>query len=98
MRQGRIFSDDLQLWGEDVAIWAKGYLGLDRSVTCDGTLALYGERANAQGILAKLFLRDAHDRILYPFTIKGTTSDPQIVVNVKDLIGQAVDGLTEIPK
>lgn len=87
MRQGRIFSDDLQLWGKEVAIRARGSMGLDRSVTCNGTLALSGERASAQGILAKLFLRDAHGRIIYPFTIKGMVSDPQIAVNVIDLLG-----------
>jgi AsmA-like C-terminal region len=77
MRQGHLLSDDLQLWGKDVAIRARGHLGLDQSVTCNGTLALSGERASAQGILAKLFLRDAHNRIIYPFTVTGRVSDPQ---------------------
>jgi AsmA-like C-terminal region len=98
MRQGYLFSDDLQLWGKNVAIRAKGYMGLDQSVTCNGTLALSGERASAHGILAKLFLRDAYSRIIYPFTVTGRVSDPQLVVNVKDLLGQAKGRLTDIPK
>jgi hypothetical protein len=82
---------------KDVEILAKGYVGLDQSINYNGTLVLSGERANAQGTLAK-FLRDAHGRIVLPFTVKGMVSDPQIVVNAKDLLGRAKDVFTGKPK
>jgi hypothetical protein len=84
LSQGRVFSDDLQLWGKEIEILAKGYLGLDQVMHYNGTLVLSGERAKAQGILATL-LRDAHGRFVWPFTVKGMLSDPQIEVDAKDL-------------
>jgi AsmA-like C-terminal region/Domain of Unknown Function (DUF748) len=98
MRQGHFLSDDLQLWGKDVAIRARGHMGFDQSVTCNGTLTLSGERASAQGILAKLFLRDAYGRTIYPFTVTRRVSDPQLVVNAKDLLGGAIERPTDVPK
>ncbi len=98
IRHGHIFSDDLQLWGEDVAIRANGYLGLDQSVSYNGMLALSGQRASARSLLAKLFLRDAHSRMVFPFSIKGMVNDPQIVVNVKDVLARGKEVLTDKPK
>jgi AsmA-like C-terminal region/Domain of Unknown Function (DUF748) len=97
MSQGHIFSDHLHLVRKEVEILAKGYVGLDQSIRYNGTLVLSGERAKAQGTLAK-FLRDAHGRIVLPFTVKGMVSDPQIVVEAKDLLGRAKDVLTGTPK
>jgi hypothetical protein len=82
--QGKVFSDHLQLSGNDVTLLAKGYFGLDRSLDYTGNLALSGQRANERSILAA-FLRDTYGRIIVPFTVKGTVSDPKIVVDVKDL-------------
>jgi hypothetical protein len=84
LSQGRVFSDDLQLWGKEIEILANGYLGLDQVMHYNGTLVLSGERAKAQRILATL-LRDAHGRFVWPFTVKGMLSDPQIAVDAKDL-------------
>jgi hypothetical protein len=97
MSQGRVFSDHLHLVRKEVEILARGYVGLDQSMYYNGTLVLSGSRANAQGTLAK-FLRDAHGRIVLPFTVKGMVSDPQIVVEAKDLVGRAKDVLTGKPK
>jgi hypothetical protein len=97
MSQGRIFSDQLHLLSKEVEILAKGYVGLDQSINYHGTLVLSGELAKAQGTLAK-FLRDAHGRLVLPFTVKGMVSDPQIVVEVKNLLGRAKDVLTGKPK
>jgi hypothetical protein len=97
IRQGGVFSDDLQLLGKEIAIRAKGYVGLDQSLSSNGTLVLSGERASAQGILAQ-FLRDAHGHIVLPFTLKGTLSDPQILVDAKDLLARTKDVLTGKPK
>jgi hypothetical protein len=84
LSQGRVFSDDLQLWGKEIEILAKGYLGLDQVMHYNGTVVLSGERAKAPGTLATL-LRDAHGRLVLPFTVKRTLSDPQIEVDAKDL-------------
>jgi hypothetical protein len=97
MRQGRVFSDPLHLLSKEVEILAKGYVGIDQSINYHGTLVVSGELAKAQGTLAK-FLRDAHGRIVVPFTVKGMVSDPQIVVEAKDLLGRAKDVLTGKPK
>jgi AsmA-like C-terminal region len=91
VRHGRVFSDPLHLVQKELEILAKGDVGLDQSINYHGTLMLSGERANVQGILAK-FLRDARGRIVLPFTLQGMVSDPQIVVNAKDLLGRAGAG------
>jgi hypothetical protein len=82
--QGKVFSDHLQLSGNEVTLLAKGSVGLDRSLDYNGHLVLSGQRASERGILAA-FLRDTYGRIIVPFTVKGTVDDPKIVVDAKDL-------------
>jgi hypothetical protein len=84
LSQGRVFSEDLQLSGKEIEILANGYLGLDQVMHYNGTLVLSGERAKTPGTLAAL-LRDAHGRLVLPFTVKRTLSDPQIEVDAIDL-------------
>jgi hypothetical protein len=82
--QGKVFSDHLQLSGNDIQILAKGYVGLDRSLDYNGHLVLSGQRASERGVLAA-FLRDTYGRIIVPFAIRGTVGDPKIVVDTQDL-------------
>ena len=84
--QGQVLSDHLRVSGRDIEILAKGYWGLwDQSIAYNGHLVLSGERAGEHGVLAN-FLRDAHGRLVVPFTLKGTVRDPTIVVEVQDLL------------
>ena len=84
--QGEVLSDHLRVSGRDIEILAKGYWGLwDQSIAYNGHLVLSGERAGEHGVLAN-FLRDAHGRLVVPFTLKGTVRDPTIVVEVQDLL------------
>ena len=91
--QGKVYSDHLQLSGNDIQILAKGYLGLDQSLSYNGNLVLSGKRASERTILAA-FLRDIHGRITLPFTVKGTVHDPKILVDTRDVLARARSTLT----
>jgi uncharacterized protein involved in outer membrane biogenesis len=86
--QGKIYSNHIQLSGNDIQILAKGYLGLDQSLDYSGNLVLSGKRASERTILST-FLRDIHGRIILPFMVKGTVRDPKIVVDAKDVLARA---------
>ena len=82
--QGKVFSDHLQLSGQDITLLAKGYVGLDRSLEYNSHLVLSGQRAREHGLLATFF-RDRYGRLIVPFTVKGMVGAPKIVVDANEL-------------
>jgi hypothetical protein len=97
MRQGHLLSDDLQLWGNDVtmvgAVWGltSPSPGMARSPTpVSGRVrTAYSPNYSFGMPIAALYIQ---------FTVTGRVSDTQLVVNVKDLLRQSIEGLTDVPK
>ncbi len=94
MQDGKIRSDDLNLWGPDVQLFGKGLFGLDRSLAFDGMAVLLGKLAKSLGKRAK-FLLDQEGRINIPLAIQGTVTQPRIVLNENHLADLAQRALTQ---
>ncbi len=94
IKEGKIHSDDLQLWGPDVQLLGEGLIGLDSSLAFDGTAVLLGKLAKSLGKRAK-FLMDQEGRINIPLAIQGTVTQPQIALNEKHLTDLAQRALTQ---
>jgi hypothetical protein len=94
MEQGKIYSDDLQLWGPEVQLLGKGFLGLDQSLQFDGTALLLGNLAQSFGKQAS-FLLDQQGRIQLPVAIQGTVTQPKIALNESSLMDLARQALTD---
>ena len=93
MEQGKIYSDDLQLWGPDIQLLGKGFLGLDQSLQFDGAALLLGKLAQSFGKKAS-FLLDQQGRIQLPVAIQGTVTQPKIALNESSLMDLARQSLT----
>ena len=94
VQQGKIYYDDLQLWGPDVQLLGKGFLGLDQSLQFDGTALLLGKLAQSFGKKAS-FLLDQQGRIRLPVAIQGTVTQPKIALNESSLMDLARQALTD---
>jgi AsmA protein len=94
LEQGKIYSDDLQLWGPDVQLLGKGFLGLDQSLQFDGAALLLGKLAQSFGKKAS-FLLDKQGRIQLPVIIQGTVTQPKIALNESSLMDLARKALTD---
>ncbi|ETX09243.1 MAG: hypothetical protein ETSY2_00640 [Candidatus Entotheonella gemina] len=94
VKDGKIHSDDLKLWGPDVQLLGKGLIGLDRSLAFDGTAVLLGKLAKSFGKRAK-FLLDQEGRINIPLAIEGTVTQPRIALNENHFVDLAQRALTQ---
>ena len=94
MQQGKIYSDDLKLWGPDLELLGKGFLGLDQSLEFDGAALLLGKLAKSFGKKAS-FLLDKEERIRLPLAIKGTVTQPKIALSESSLTDLARKALTD---
>ncbi len=92
VKQGKIYSDDLKLWGPDLEFLGKGFLGLDRSLQFDGTAVLLGKLARSLGKHAA-FLQDKEGRIHLPLAVQGTVTQPRITLNEQHLLTLAQKSL-----
>ncbi len=88
IKQGKVYSNDLKLWGPDLEFLGKGFLGLDQSLQVDGAALLLGKLAKSFGKKAA-FLLDKKGRLRLPVTIKGTVTRPQISLSDQDLTALA---------
>jgi uncharacterized protein involved in outer membrane biogenesis len=94
VQDGKIRSDDLTLWGPDVQLLGKGFVGLDRSLAFDGNAVLLGPLAQSLGKRAN-FLMDNEGHINIPLAIEGTVTQPRIALNEKHLSDLAQRALTQ---
>jgi hypothetical protein len=94
VKQGKIYSDDLKLWGPDLELLGKGFLGLDQSLQFDGAALLMGKLAQSFGKKAS-FLLDQEGRIRLPVAIQGTVTQPKITLNESSLKDLARKALTD---
>ncbi len=94
LQNGKIRSDDLQLWGPDVQLLGTGLFGLDRSLSFDGTAVLLGKLAKQLGKRAK-FLLDQEGHVKIPLAIQGTVTQPRIALNENHLAGLAQRALQQ---
>ena len=94
IKQGKVYSNDLKLWGPDLEFLGKGFLGLDQSLQFDGAALLLGKLAKSFGKKAE-FLLDKEGRIRLPLAIQGTVTRPQIALSERNLTDLARKALTD---
>jgi hypothetical protein len=93
LKQGKIYSDDVKLWGPDLELLGQGFLGLDQSLQFDGAALLLGKLAQSFGKKAS-FLLDQEGRIRLPLAIQGTVTQPNIALSESSLLDLARKALT----
>ncbi len=94
IKEGKLHSDDLKLWGPDVQLLGKGVIGLDSSLAFDGTAVLLGNLAKSLGKKAR-FLLDKEGRVNIPLAIQGTVGQPRIALNENHFADLAQRALTQ---
>jgi AsmA protein len=92
--EGKIYSDDVNLWGPDVELSGEGFLGLDQSLKFEGIAFLLNQLANSFGPRAA-FLKDEKGRIAVPLAIQGSITQPQVALNESYLAEAAKKALTK---
>lgn len=84
LHQGKILTDRLRLRGEGVEALLKGYVGLDQSIEYAGDLFLPAQSMARRGAPTRL-PPDEAGRVVVPFTVKGTVTEPRISISEKAL-------------
>jgi hypothetical protein len=94
LHQGKILTDRLRLRGEGVEALLKGYVGLDQSIEYAGDLFLPAQFIARQGAPTRL-PQDEAGRLVVPFTVKGTVTEPRISLSEKALADLAPGELAD---
>jgi hypothetical protein len=94
LHQGKILTDRLRLRGEGVEALLKGYVGLDQSIEYAGNLFLPAQFITRRGAPA-LLPQDEAGRVVVPFAVKGTVTEPRISISEKALVDLAQGELAD---
>jgi AsmA-like C-terminal region/AsmA family len=94
LHQGKILTDRLRLRGEGVEALLKGYVGLDQSIEYEGNLFLPAQSIARRGA-PTLFHQDEAGRVVVPFAVKGTVTEPRISISEKALVNLAQEELAD---
>ncbi|HEX9867517.1 MAG TPA: AsmA-like C-terminal region-containing protein, partial [Candidatus Tectomicrobia bacterium] len=94
LHQGKILTDRLRLRGEGVEALLKGYVGLDQSIEYAGNLFLPAQFIARRGAPA-LLPQDEAGRVVVPFAVKGTVTEPRISISEKALVDLAQEELAD---
>ena len=94
MHQGKILTDRLRLRGEGVEALLKGYVGLDQSIEYAGDLFLPAQSSARRGAPTRL-PQDEAGRVVVPFIVKGTVTEPRISISEKALANLAQEELAD---
>jgi hypothetical protein len=94
LHQGKILTDHLRLRGEGVEALLKGYVGLDQSIEYAGDVFLPAQFSARRGAPRLLHQNEA-GRVVVPFTVKGTVTEPRISISEKALANLAQEELAD---
>jgi AsmA-like protein len=94
LHQGKILTDHLRLRGEGVEALLKGYVGLDQSIEYAGDLFLPAQFSARRDAPTRL-PQDEAGRVVVPFTVKGTVTEPRISISEKALANLAQGELAD---
>ena len=94
LHQGKILTDRLRLRGEGVEALLKGYVGLDQSIEYAGDLFLPAQFIALRGA-PTLLRQDEAGRVVVPFAVKGTVTEPRIAISEKALVNLAQEELAD---
>jgi len=82
---GHLATPDLTLAGREAAVEAAGALGFDKTLAYRGRFVLQPLLVESLGTAGR-YLADAHGRIVLPFQVTGTFTDPKVAVDTAALM------------
>jgi len=85
LADGRLATPDLTLSGSDAAVEAAGSLGLDRTLAYQGRVVLEPSLVHSLGTAGR-YIADARGRVVVPFQVSGTITDPKVHVDTSVLL------------
>jgi hypothetical protein len=85
LADGRLATPDLTLSGSDAAVEAAGSLGLDRTLAYQGRVVLEPALVHSLGTAGR-YIADARGRVVVPFQVSGTITDPKVHVDTSVLM------------
>ena len=80
LADGRLATPDLTLSGRDVAVSADGSLGLDRSLSYQGSVVLQPSLVKSLGGAGR-YLADPQGRLALPFRVTGQVAAPKVAID-----------------
>jgi len=94
LHEGKILTDRLRLREERMEALLQGYVGLDQSIDYTGNFFLPAQYITLRGA-STLLRQDDAGRVVVPFTVKGTVTEPRIAVSENALVDLAREGLAD---
>ena len=85
LAEGALTTPDLTLSGRDAAVEAAGSLGLDKSLSYRGRVVLQPSLVESLGTAGR-YIADARGRVVLPFQVSGTITDPKVAVDTSVLM------------
>ena len=82
---GRLATPDLTLAGDDAAVEAAGALGFDKTLAYRGRVVLQPSLVASLGTAGR-YIADARGRIVLPFQVSGTITDPKVAIDTSILM------------
>ena len=88
LANGRLATPDLTLAGQDATLEASGALGFDKTLFYRGRFVLQSSLVEKLGTAGR-YLADASGRVVVPFRVSGTITDPKVAIDTSVLMDLA---------
>ena len=85
LADGRLTTPDLTFSGHDAAVEAAGALGFDKTLSYRGRVVLAASLVESLGTAGR-YLADARGRVVVPFHVSGTITDPKVAIETSAMV------------